>query len=656
MKKKNLAFIFMSLALTTMPLGSSAAQTSFPIVEILGSKYYLYEAKKGDTLFGIARDNGWDDAELQRLNPAAVSPLKKGMKIYYPLNDEDAAKVEPLTLVKVSKTELSHVVKKGETVYSISQLYDIPVETIYSLNKSSKNGVRAGDTLILSKADSEQSESKADKKREHGYYTVKSGDTIYDVARQYGVSVAALLENNPGVSFSNFKPGSVIRIPARGSGIKTVVKKKEKSVLNSFEIYEAKKNETLSSIASKNGVDVDFIQDINPGIGEKLKKNQTIAIPRFDTVTIETTEEAQDPRELSEKGIQEIYEDVHNVTVSNTKETKVKVAILSETPSSNKDVEFIRGFLTGVNSLKDNGFKVDLKVVDGSMPDDDILNALNEFGPSLVFITYDKNVPPFVCEYASAARVPVVNAFDVKSEEFTTNPYFVQLLTPSNYFNDCVASNVYEKYGDYKLVLVGQEDSSDQLAASLRKYWNPSSITSVPETSLESFTMTDGGKYLFYGYSIKKTEVQKLLQDVNTIKESAPFADYLVLGRPNWIVFDSSLSEDLHRVNTYIPSRFYFDGDSESARQFSAAYKSLFNRNPVKSLPLYAGVGYDNATYFIPNMAENGCDINALTSSINTIQSEFDLKRVSNWGGFINPPVYLVRFTPFDTIDKIVIE
>ena len=49
-------------------------------------------------------------------------------------------------------------------------------------------------------------------------------------------------------------------------------------------------------------------------------------------------------------------------------------------------------------------------------------------------------------------------------------------------------------------------------------------------------------------------------------------------------------------------------------------------------------------------------DINAISPSCSTLQSEIDLKRVSNWGGFINPPVYLVHFTTYDTVDKIVIE
>ena len=52
-----------------------------PVVEVLGRQYYVYEIKKGDSLFGVARKFGWDDKEIARLNPTATSPMQKGAKI-----------------------------------------------------------------------------------------------------------------------------------------------------------------------------------------------------------------------------------------------------------------------------------------------------------------------------------------------------------------------------------------------------------------------------------------------------------------------------------------------------------------------------------------------------------------------------------------------
>lgn len=120
-----------------------ADNVKLPVVELLGNTYYVYKAKKGDSLFGIARTYGWDDKTLQKLNPSAVSPLQKGMKIYYPAPDQRAqgAVAAP---VSANDTELRHTVKRGETVYAISNMYGVPVDRIYALNPDSRNGIKAG--------------------------------------------------------------------------------------------------------------------------------------------------------------------------------------------------------------------------------------------------------------------------------------------------------------------------------------------------------------------------------------------------------------------------------------------------------------------------------------------------------------------------------
>lgn len=127
----------------SVSLSSSAKENALSVVELLGEKYYVYKAKNGDSLFGIARTFGWDDKILAELNPSVVSPLKKGMLIYYPTGEK--VKINDAAFEIFSEqTELHHEVKRGETVYSIAKMYNIPVEKIYALNPSSRNGIRSG--------------------------------------------------------------------------------------------------------------------------------------------------------------------------------------------------------------------------------------------------------------------------------------------------------------------------------------------------------------------------------------------------------------------------------------------------------------------------------------------------------------------------------
>ena len=121
-----------------------------PVVEVLGRQYYVYEIKKGDSLFGVARKFGWDDKEIARLNPTATSPMQKGAKIYYPVEEKGkVANPVKTTPENLQQSPLKHTVQRGETVYSISKMYGIPVTTIYNLNPSSKQGIKAGEELTL---------------------------------------------------------------------------------------------------------------------------------------------------------------------------------------------------------------------------------------------------------------------------------------------------------------------------------------------------------------------------------------------------------------------------------------------------------------------------------------------------------------------------
>ena len=274
---------------------SANAAPSLPVVEILGKNYYVYEIKKGDSLFGISRAYGWDYDQLQQLNPKAVSPLQKGMKVYYPA-EEDAAKTQKVSNKKMQEDchKLTHIVKRGETVYAISRMYGIPVNTIFELNPGSKTGIKEGETLLLAKNNVSDEENNAD------FYTIKKGDTLYGVAKAHFTSVAAIMKSNPGVSEKNFKAGEIIRLPERGTGVKSSVREVKEESLLSFSTYKVDKKDTWDTIAEKTGVDKEDLLEVNKGAGEKPKKKSIVTVPEIETTTVEKTfiEEDFPPRLL----------------------------------------------------------------------------------------------------------------------------------------------------------------------------------------------------------------------------------------------------------------------------------------------------------------------------------------------------------------------
>lgn len=622
------------------------AADKLPVVDMLGEKYYVYTVKKGDSLFAIARDNGWDYDKLSEMNPKAVSPLQKGLKIYYPAEDSSVSTASK-EVVGETYAPLTHKIKKGETVSAISRMYGIPVETIFRLNPGSRKGIREGAILSLSE---EGETSSSDESPE--FYVIKRGDTLYGVARRYETTVAEIMKKNPGISERNFRAGETIRLPQKGEGVKSTVKMVEQEQLTSFSTYKVEKKDTWETIADKTGVDKEDLINANKELGDKPKNKSIVTVPNIETTTVEQTVVEEDPRELTEEGINEIYEDVHGIS-ENREENALNVAILLSEPNSRKDLEFTRGFITALKKMKDNGVKIELNVINQNKQSSDLLTELSDIDPDLIFLTTEKSIPDYLAEYAEISQTPMVNTFDVKNDLYARNPYILQLLTPSNYFNDEIAAKLINDFSGAKLIMVGDDDS-DQLGSILKDKWNGANVSNIPVSHIENLNFNSNDRYVVYALPTKKDEVQVVLNAVKAAKADNMMADVTVIGRPGWVVFDdASMEEKFHDCNVMIPSRFYYDKNSTDARKFEIYYKSLFDRQPAKSFPMYAVMGYDTATYFINGLIEADHDINSIVESKEGVQSDFSLQRPSNWSGMVNTLVYLVRFTPYNTIEKI---
>lgn len=97
-------------------------------------------------------------------------------------------------------------------------------------------------------------------------YTIKKGDTLYLIAKTFGVSVDSILATNPGINPQNLYIGQVICVPAACS-YGTVA-------------YVIKRGDTLYSISRRYNSNIDKIIESNPGINpNNLMIGEVICIP-----------------------------------------------------------------------------------------------------------------------------------------------------------------------------------------------------------------------------------------------------------------------------------------------------------------------------------------------------------------------------------------
>lgn len=130
-------------------------------------------------------------------------------------------------------TLIIHTVAAGETVYGIAHQYDVSVKTIYEDNPSAVYGINVGEELKIRKSvSSGGSESSSGPLR----HTVKPGETLYSISRLYDVSVDQITGLNPGADLGLIS-GEVILIPGRGEKSSTEAEDKKRVIEAGIEKY-----------------------------------------------------------------------------------------------------------------------------------------------------------------------------------------------------------------------------------------------------------------------------------------------------------------------------------------------------------------------------------------------------------------------------------
>lgn len=137
-----------------------------------------YIVEKGDTLYGIANKFGTTVDIIKRLNKLTVNTLLPGQQILVPATDQTPVEEEP-TIPPIEQPYIIYTVQKGDSLWKISQRYKVPVNDITAFNNLSNINLKIGDELRIPITNMEAEVT----------YTVKRGDTLWSIAKDFEVSV-----------------------------------------------------------------------------------------------------------------------------------------------------------------------------------------------------------------------------------------------------------------------------------------------------------------------------------------------------------------------------------------------------------------------------------------------------------------------------------
>jgi LysM repeat protein len=154
-KKWLFHFLLLLLFVVASPLHAQtdgAIKKSKKIEVIDGKKYYIHTVEKGQTLFAIAKAYELTVNDIQQENPDAINGIKKGQVLRIPFQ-KVIAPVVINTPVKSPIIDTSdyfmHLVEQGQTLYSITRMYNVSEERVLLLNPEVKMGLKAGQRLKI---------------------------------------------------------------------------------------------------------------------------------------------------------------------------------------------------------------------------------------------------------------------------------------------------------------------------------------------------------------------------------------------------------------------------------------------------------------------------------------------------------------------------
>jgi len=291
----------------TLSLAFAAPRTQ-TIKKVIPAEYH--RVKSGETLSSISKKYGMTVAELKRKN--SIKGNKLSLKQNLMIKDEETESIvqviqptdnhtkliaqnsksteslKSVLNVTGNQTNSSHTVKKGETLFSISKLYNISVDELKSSNKIQKGKIHPGQELIISqsvnlaKNESPVKEKETPKSTTH---KVISGESLYSIAKTNNITVDELTSIN-NISNAKIHPGQELKLPQEkdirtNTSFASKTDKKQVSKTENLEreiTHKIKKGENLGAIAKENNTTVDELKRINNLADTKLHVGQELKI------------------------------------------------------------------------------------------------------------------------------------------------------------------------------------------------------------------------------------------------------------------------------------------------------------------------------------------------------------------------------------------
>lgn len=211
-------------------------------------------------------------------------------------NYEDTIDIIVETLAKYINNKNTYIVQKGDSLYQIAKKYGTTADEIKKLNNLTNNNLSIGQVLKIPET---KSNSDKDIGIETNTYTVKKGDSLYQIAKKYNTTVDKLKKTN-NLTSNTLNIGQVLTIPEATE---------EPGV--GYTYYTVQKGDSLYQIAKRYNTTIEKLKNINNLTSTLLSIGQQLKVPTTtENYTLYTVAKGDSLYQIAKK---------YNITVNDIK-------------------------------------------------------------------------------------------------------------------------------------------------------------------------------------------------------------------------------------------------------------------------------------------------------------------------------------------------
>ncbi len=603
--KKIFSRLYLILALTAATALQTAAQEN--------QTYITHTIEKGQSLYSISHMYGVTIDDIVRLNPGSDKVIVNGRTLKIPVKGQTQQGTAVTSGTQQEASGTFHTIVAGETLYRLTQTYHVTAKALCDANPGlSAQNFRAGQVIFIPASDgaetatvTQPAEQQTATQQPTGIrpavqpacrdmHKVKRKETVYSIARQYGITEQELVAANPEIKDMNkLKRGSFLCIPYTKTETQTQAATAPQQAPTNEELFSESRSQAKDIKVVKAAVILPFTSS-QPGSSER---DRMVEYYQGLLLAVDS---------LKRQGVSmDIY-----AYDSGTTETSVQ-QVLGKNEMRNMDVIF---------------------------------------GP-----LHASQIKP-MAEFAHQNNIRLVIPFTSRDNTVYRNPQIYQVNTPQSYLYSEVYDHFLRQFSNANVIFIEATkdvDSKADFIKGLREKLSANAVamTTVKETATaEQYkaTLKRGVPNVFIPTSGGDDVLIKAVPQLTIMANDSLFDHEVHLfGYPEWQTYTKDFLTQFFKLDTYFYTSFYTNNLLAAPKQFAVKFRQWYGKDMADRYPKYGMLGFDTGYFFLNGLSRYGSALEDNVGRLNPVpmQTGFKFQRVNNWGGFVNKKVFFVRFS-----------